>query len=85
MYVCVSIFKMIHGLAVCPWLMPIILVTQETDQEDCGLKLPWANSLWDPISKKKSQKMAGGVTQGVGPEFKPQYCNTAITEGFASV
>jgi hypothetical protein len=22
----------------------------------------------------KSQKWAGGVTQGVGPEFKPQYC-----------
>jgi hypothetical protein len=23
--------------------------------------------------KKKSQKRAGGVAQGVGPEFKPQY------------
>jgi hypothetical protein len=24
--------------------------------------------------KKKSPKRAGGVAQGVGPEFKPQYC-----------
>jgi hypothetical protein len=27
-----------------------------------------------PISQKnQSQKRAGGVTQGVGPEYKPQY------------
>jgi hypothetical protein len=24
--------------------------------------------------KKPSQKRAGGVAQGVGPEIKPQYC-----------
>jgi hypothetical protein len=24
--------------------------------------------------KKPSQKTAGGAAQGVGPEFKPQYC-----------
>jgi hypothetical protein len=24
--------------------------------------------------KNPSQKRAGGVAQGVGPEFKPQYC-----------
>jgi hypothetical protein len=24
--------------------------------------------------KKKSQKRVGGVAEGVGPEFKPQYC-----------
>jgi hypothetical protein len=41
---------------------------------------PQANSLGDPILEnqtnkqiKKSQKRAGGVAQGVGPEFKPQY------------
>jgi hypothetical protein len=44
------------------------------DQEDCSSKPAWTNSLRDPISKKKiSQKRAGGVAQGVGPEFKPQY------------
>jgi hypothetical protein len=26
-----------------------------------------------PIWKKPITKMAGGVAQGVGPEFKPQY------------
>jgi hypothetical protein len=25
------------------------------------------------LKKKKSQKRAGGVAQGVDPEFKPQY------------
>jgi hypothetical protein len=27
-----------------------------------------------PSQKNPSQKGAGGVAQGVGPEFKPQYC-----------
>jgi hypothetical protein len=34
-------------------------------------KASQANTWRDPISKKKSQKMAGGVAQGVDPEFKP--------------
>jgi hypothetical protein len=29
--------------------------------------------LRDPISKNPPQKRAGGVAQGVGPKFKPQY------------
>jgi hypothetical protein len=29
--------------------------------------------LRDPISKIPNTKRAGGVAQGVGPEFKPQY------------
>jgi hypothetical protein len=46
------------------------------DQEDCGSKPAWANSSRDPILKKKPSKKerTGGVAQGVGPEFKPQYC-----------
>jgi hypothetical protein len=43
------------------------------DQKNHSLKPAWANSLRDPISKKKSQKRAGEVAPGVGPEFKPQY------------
>jgi hypothetical protein len=45
------------------------------DQEDRSSKPAQANSLQDPISKKKkkSQKRAEGVAQGVGPEFKFQY------------
>jgi hypothetical protein len=52
------------------WLMPIILATQE----DCGLKQAGANSSWDPIWKIPNTTRAGGVTQGVGSEFKLQYC-----------
>jgi hypothetical protein len=43
------------------------------DQEDRDLKPAQANSSWDPIKKKKSQKRAGRVAQGRNPEFKPQY------------
>jgi hypothetical protein len=44
------------------------------DHEDHGSKSAWANRSRDPISKKKpSLKSAGGVTQSVEPEFKPQY------------
>jgi hypothetical protein len=47
------------------------------DQEGCSSKPAQANSLQDPISKKKKKKKitkrAGGVVQGEGPEFKPQF------------
>jgi hypothetical protein len=42
------------------------------DQEDCSSKLAQANSSQDPISKIPNTKRAGGVAQGVGPEFKHQ-------------
>jgi hypothetical protein len=38
-----------------------------TDQEDHSSKPAQANSSQDP-----TQKRAGGVAQGVGPELKPQ-------------
>jgi hypothetical protein len=53
------------------WLTPLILSTQEAE-----IKIqsqPQANSSQDPISKNASQKRAGGVPQGVGLDFKPQY------------
>jgi hypothetical protein len=44
------------------------------DQEDCGSKPAQANSSARTYLKKKpSPKRAGGVAQGVDPEFKPQY------------
>jgi hypothetical protein len=43
------------------------------DEEDYSSNPAWANSSQAPISKKSSQKRAGGVAQGVGPEFKSQY------------
>jgi hypothetical protein len=50
------------------------------DQEDWGMKPAQANSSWDvPLSRKNPlQKKTGGVAQGVGPEFKPQYCKKKI-------
>jgi hypothetical protein len=47
------------------------------DQEDQCSKPVWENNSRDPrpyLEKKQSQERAGGVAQGVGPEFKPQYC-----------
>jgi hypothetical protein len=46
------------------------------NQEDRCLKPGQANSWRDPISKKPFTKRAGRVTQGEGPEFKPQYRKT---------
>jgi hypothetical protein len=45
------------------------------DQEDCTSKPAWANSFWDPTSKKPithTHKRARVLAQDVGPEFKPQ-------------
>jgi hypothetical protein len=43
------------------------------DQEDHGLK-PLGQIVHETLSQKSpSQKRAGGVAQGEGPEFKPQY------------
>jgi hypothetical protein len=39
------------------WLTPVILATQEADQEDRNSKPAQANSLRDPISKNHSQKI----------------------------
>jgi hypothetical protein len=44
------------------------------DQEDLGSKLTQAISSRDPILEKTIMKRAGGVAQGEGSEFKPQYC-----------
>jgi hypothetical protein len=42
-------------------------------QEDQSSK-PARASSWDPILEKKNHnKWAGGVTQGIDPEFKSQY------------
>jgi hypothetical protein len=58
-------------LAGCWWLMLVILATQE----NLGSKPAQATSLQDLILKNPVTKnCAGGVAQGKGPEFKPQYC-----------
>jgi hypothetical protein len=44
-----------------------------SDQEDRDSKPARENSSQDPILKISITKRAGGVVQGEGPEFKPQY------------
>jgi hypothetical protein len=59
----------------CQWLGPIIQTTQEAEMREITvLSQPRQTvSSQDPISKKPVTKKAGGVAQGVGLEFKPQY------------
>jgi hypothetical protein len=55
------------------WLTPVILATQEADQEDRNSKPAQANSLRPYLEKPFTKNRIGGVAQGEGPEFKPQY------------
>jgi hypothetical protein len=55
------------------WLTPIILATQEAEIRRIALEASPGKSSQDPISKKPITKIAGGVGQGIGPEFKPQH------------
>jgi hypothetical protein len=43
------------------------------NQQDCGSKPARANSSRDAISKLPNTIRAGGVAQGIDPEFKPRY------------
>jgi hypothetical protein len=64
-------FKIFHHVL---WLMPVILATQEAEVRRIVVwSQPGQIVPRDPISKNPSQKRAGGVAQGVGPEFKPQH------------
>jgi hypothetical protein len=55
------------------WLTPIIPATQETEIRRIEVGSQLRQIVHDPILKNPSQKRAGGVTQGEGPEFKSQY------------
>jgi hypothetical protein len=56
------------------WLTPLILATQEAEIRRITVgSQSWANSSLEFISKKPITKKDGGVSQGLDPEFKPQY------------
>jgi hypothetical protein len=60
----------------CWWLMPIVLATQKAEIRRIEVQSQSRQIVWETLSWKKknpSQKRAGGVAQGIGPEFKLQY------------
>jgi hypothetical protein len=67
------------------WLTPVILATQKAEIRRIIIRSqPLANSLRDPVSKIPIHKRAGGMAQGVDPEFKPQYRKNNKTFCFIS-
>jgi hypothetical protein len=55
------------------WLMPIILATQEAESWRIEVQSQSGQIVCETLSgKRPSQKRAGRVAQGEGPEFKPQ-------------
>jgi hypothetical protein len=57
------------------WLTPVILATQEAEIRRIAVRSQPGQIVSETLSRKDlSQKRAGGVAQGVGPAFKPQYC-----------
>jgi hypothetical protein len=56
--------------------MPVILATWEAEIRRIAVPSQPRQIVHETLSQEKpSQKRAGGMAQGVDPEFKPQYCN----------
>jgi hypothetical protein len=57
----------------CQWLMPVILAIQEAEIRRIIVRSQPGQIVCETLSQKK-KKNVDGVAQGIGPEFKPQYC-----------
>jgi hypothetical protein len=56
------------------WLTLVILGTQEAEIRRTAVRSQPRQIVHETLSRKNpSQKRTGGVAQGIGPEFKPQY------------
>jgi hypothetical protein len=56
------------------WLMPVILATQIAEIRRIVVRSQPVQRVRQTLSRKTFHKnRADGVTQGEGPEFKPQY------------
>jgi hypothetical protein len=54
--------------------MSVILATQEAEIRKIVVGSQPRQIIWETLSRKTHHKIrTGGVAQGVGPEFKPQY------------
>jgi hypothetical protein len=70
-------FKKRAQQAGCRWLSPATLATQEAEIWRIGVRSQPRQIVRKTLSRKNpSQKRAGGVAEGVGPELKPHYCKT---------
>jgi hypothetical protein len=57
------------------WLIPVILATQEAEIRRIEVQSQLRQLVLETLSQRNPlQKRADGVTQGVGPGFKPQCC-----------
>jgi hypothetical protein len=65
------------GRARHQWFTPVILATQETEIWRIMVQSQPRKIVHETLSQKiPITKRAGGVAQGVGSEFKPQYFKT---------
>jgi hypothetical protein len=57
------------------WLIPVILATWKAEIRRIVVQSQLGQIVQETLSQKNLYKnRAGGVAQGEGPEFKPQYC-----------
>jgi hypothetical protein len=68
------------------WLVPIILPTQEAEIRRIMVLSQPGQIVWETLPwKSPSQKRAGGVAQGIGPEFNPSTAKNKNKKVYHSV